>query len=134
MTTAIIPNDSKRDFILGGNAIVTFKSLKTNKHYTYKIKKAKNIDIYFVSVLFNADSKQYQYIGCINSKKQFISTKNSKVSINAISFRAFNWSWNNLNADEMEIWHEGRCGRCGRSLTDPESIRLGFGPICKNIH
>lgn len=24
----------------------------------------------------------------------------------------------------------GRCGRCGRRLTDPESIRRGIGPEC----
>jgi len=23
-----------------------------------------------------------------------------------------------------------KCGRCGRTLTNPKSIRLGFGPTC----
>lgn len=30
----------------------------------------------------------------------------------------------------VEIWHEGKCGRCGRQLTVPESIESGFGPEC----
>lgn len=32
--------------------------------------------------------------------------------------------------EEAEWWHEGRCGRCGRRLTVPESIESGFGPEC----
>lgn len=31
---------------------------------------------------------------------------------------------------ECEVWHEGRCGRCGRKLTVPESIETGIGPDC----
>lgn len=23
------------------------------------------------------------------------------------------------------------CGRCGRKLKDPESIKLGYGPVCR---
>ena len=30
-------------------------------------------------------------------------------------------------------WHEGRCGRCGRKLTVPESIEAGYGPECINL-
>ena len=30
----------------------------------------------------------------------------------------------------FEFRHEGRCGRCGRALTVPESIDTGFGPHC----
>jgi hypothetical protein len=31
---------------------------------------------------------------------------------------------------QAECWHEGRCGRCGRTLTVPASIASGFGPEC----
>jgi hypothetical protein len=30
----------------------------------------------------------------------------------------------------LEVWHEGRCGRCGRALTVPESVERGIGPEC----
>ena len=33
-------------------------------------------------------------------------------------------------AKSLEIWHEGRCGRCGRKLTVPSSIESGIGPEC----
>ena len=32
--------------------------------------------------------------------------------------------------DYIELWHEGRCGKCGRVLTVPTSISTGFGPDC----
>ena len=32
--------------------------------------------------------------------------------------------------ETVEVWHEGRCCRCARRLTVPESIILGLGPAC----
>lgn len=33
--------------------------------------------------------------------------------------------------EELEVYHHGRCGRCGRKLTDPDSIVQGMGPECR---
>ncbi len=33
-------------------------------------------------------------------------------------------------AGEYEFMMEGRCARCNRALTEPESIANGIGPIC----
>jgi rRNA maturation endonuclease Nob1 len=30
----------------------------------------------------------------------------------------------------MDVYHLGRCGKCGKALTEPESISTGLGPIC----
>jgi hypothetical protein len=30
----------------------------------------------------------------------------------------------------LEVWHEGRCAKCGLKLTVPQSIMTGFGPTC----
>jgi hypothetical protein len=50
------------------------------------------------------------------------------------AFVALNWALVNLAADimpaQLEFWHEGRCARCARPLTDPASIEAGFGPEC----
>ena len=34
--------------------------------------------------------------------------------------------------EQFHVYHSGACGRCGRELTDPESIKLGIGPTCRN--
>lgn len=31
---------------------------------------------------------------------------------------------------QVELWHEGVCGRCAHRLTVPESIESGLGPVC----
>ena len=51
------------------------------------------------------------------------------------SFRAFEWLLNQLRAgklpsDQAKIQHAGKCCRCGRTLTHPESLASGIGPEC----
>ncbi len=124
------------DFIMAGNSTVTFKSLTSGKHFTYKVKRAKDKNIRFVSVLYGDNNSDYQYIGCIFDKGDFRHTKGSKVGKDSLSFKGFLWAWNHLRTlkipDTLEVWHEGRCGKCGRKLTEPESIELGIGPVCRN--
>ena len=132
MKAQINPKQSQQ-FILAGNALVTIKSLRTSKHFTFRIRKKKTADIWFVSVAYNGGERLYNYIGCILDNKSFHHTKGSQVNKNTESFIAFNWAWNNLSSEQIELWHEGHCGRCGRTLTEPESIKLGYGPICKSL-
>lgn len=132
--------DDIRDFMLAGKSIVTIKSLKTEKHFTYKIKSSvRKLDgppgRYFVSV--KDGNGYYPYMGMITASNGiFTNTRGSEISRIAPSFLAFKWVWlhivnNSFPLDKVEVWHEGRCGRCGRQLTDPESIASGYGPYCR---
>lgn len=38
----------------------------------------------------------------------------------------------NMNPNKLKIVHSGKCFRCGRTLTTPESIKSGIGPICES--
>lgn len=38
--------------------------------------------------------------------------------------------YNEENDINVTIYHVGKCGMCGRKLTDPTSIATGLGPIC----
>ena len=126
-------------FMTAGNALFTLKNAETGNRFTFKIKRAKSDDgkprdFFFVSLLTGSDNySNYSYMGIIN-KFKFTLTAKSKIGKESISYKAFNWLWNNRNAipEKIEIWHEGRCGRCGRRLTVPESIESGFGPECIN--
>lgn len=61
------------------------------------------------------------------------------------AYRVFEWLVNRLNVTrnvqgdlkenelfnaQAEFWHLGKCARCGRDLTTPESIASGIGPVC----
>lgn len=67
--------------------------------------------------------------------RRFVHGKKSKIGKDAPSAKAFAWAWPYLAAATIppnaEVWHEGRCGRCGRALTVPESIASGIGPVCE---
>jgi DNA-directed RNA polymerase subunit RPC12/RpoP len=32
--------------------------------------------------------------------------------------------------EQIKVYHEAKCARCGHRLTVPESIETGFGPNC----
>lgn len=134
---------SELEFMLSGRAIFTLVSMKTNKRYTYQIRK-KDADgpnskpIWFVSYLRGEDNENsYSYIGYLRYewKTENLRFKlGKKITQCSTPITAFVWTFNRLFKKEetpnLEIWHAGRCGRCGRTLTVPESIQSGFGPEC----
>lgn len=129
-------------FLLAGNAVVTFESRKTGARFTYRIRLAEpkpddtRVPPHFVSVLVGPNNGgDYDYLGCIFEKTKYVHGRKSRIASDAPSAVAFSWAWGHLSEGRMPpnlaIWHEGRCGRCGRRLTTPESIATGFGPVCE---
>jgi Family of unknown function (DUF6011) len=124
-------------YMLAGNAIVTFESGKTGVHFTYRLqapKPGKGGPVsHFVAVLTGPDT--YTYMGCVYNSKFYSHGKNSKIGSDATSAKAFAWVWKKLSGGTMptdlEVFHEGRCGRCGRRLTTPRSCEVGIGPECE---
>ena len=156
-TPADLPRAELRDasatvrYVLAGNAYVTFQSAKTGVHLTYHVRRAEPRQgdsrpaPWFVSVLTGPD--HYEYLGTVFQGVQphqvqpehvhdyvFVHGCKSRISRDAKSAQAFAWVWGKLTAGRMpevlSVYHEGRCGRCGRRLTTPESITTGLGPEC----
>jgi hypothetical protein len=125
-------------FMRGGNATVTCVSVATGTRFTYKLRASDDGRITFVSVLTgNDNTSNYAYFGFIKaSDSVFVhGGRKAKVAADASSAKAFAWVWaqltqGKLSADKLKMYHEGRCGRCGRKLTVPSSITTGFGPEC----
>lgn len=122
-------------FVTGGKAFFTLRSVKTGVRYTYRVT-ANEKGGWFVSLLSGPDNwANYRYIGFIGQgDRRFRVTAKSTMAATATPVRAFDWTWTRLAAgrsiDGVEVWHEGKCARCGRKLTVPESIETGFGPEC----
>lgn len=131
-------------FILGGNARFTLKSKATQNRVTYKVMVADDKpDFFFVYYLTGSDNENdYTYLGMIRPNEQgkptLNLTKKSKLRGDSLPFKALHWSLYFLSRNmglakmpgNLEFWHEGRCCRCGRTLTVPESIESGIGPEC----
>ena len=124
-----------KEYITTGKAFFTLKNEETDNRFTFKVSKCENQNLFFVSVLNGPDNySNYQYMGTF-FEKTFRLTRNSKVTPAAPSFKAFNWLWSMINSsnrlpEQIKIYHKGKCARCDRRLTVPESIESGFGPHC----
>ena len=123
-------------FMLAGNAIVTFRSRATDTRFTYRVRASEDGRVYFVALLGGPDNNSdYRYLGYIRRDAFFHGGAKAKVAYDASSAKAFKWVWEQLQRKidtrkVLEIWHEGKCGRCGRRLTVPSSIASGIGPDC----
>lgn len=121
-------------FALAGNALLTLESRKTGTHFTYRIRATKDDDQkFFVSLLSGPDNENdYQYLGLV-AGGAFRLTKASKATSEAPSVKAFDY-FMRLNGPEMPaqlaVYHQNKCGKCGRTLTVPESVQSGIGPEC----
>jgi hypothetical protein len=137
-TSAELKADAVPAYALAGNATITLLSGNTDRHFTYKIKKSKdNENLYFINLLSGPDNdNDYQYIGCYYSDTEYFHPakpwKDRVTMAWPPSLRAIRFFLSKLYniPDNLHVFHEGRCGRCGRKLTTPESIERGLGPEC----
>lgn len=122
-------------FLRAGNARATFRSLKTGTRFTYRVRASKDGTVWFVSILTGPDNEtSYTFVGTIFQDGQYRHSTKSRVGQDAPSVKAFQWVLDRLNKraelTDLEVSHEGRCGRCQRVLTTPESCARGVGPEC----
>jgi hypothetical protein len=130
-----------RLFALAGKATITLTSKKTDKSYTYKITRAKKGTVaYFISLMTGPDNQDdFSYIGMHRpgAPEAFVTTRASRLPPNAAPCRAIGYFLAHVCAGPvakipaaLEVRHQGKCGRCKRALTVPESIDRGIGPEC----
>ena len=126
------------EIALAGNATITLHSANTDRHFTYKIIQSKDKEeLFFIKLLHGADNEQdYKYVGCYYRDTHYfhpcktyqqIPKRNWPASLQAVYYLL-----EHLYdvPDMLHVYHEGKCARCGRKLTTPESILSGFGPEC----
>ncbi len=133
-----------RAFALAGNATLTLVSTKTGTRFTYRLRATEKTQTpskvsHFVSVLKGSDNEgDFAYLGHVFAgSNDYVHGRKSLIGGAAPSALAFDWFWEKVIQgtaevlpETLEVWHEGRCGACGRKLTVPESIARGLGPEC----
>jgi hypothetical protein len=142
LTTAL----AAREYLRAGRATITLVSLRTGARFTYRVSTPTDRNTgepatdgtLMVSVLTGSDNtSSYTWLGRVVREIFYVGRKNPKpgeIRKDAPCSVAFEFAWKALLRGEiptgLEIWHEGRCGRCGRKLTVPTSVARGFGPEC----
>lgn len=133
------PVDALR-YVMAGHSYPTLVSKKTGTRYTYRIVRPDGeppeSEFRFVAVLTGPDNENsFSYMGVHTKDSTLRPTAKTKVGPDASSWLPFVWTLQHLQAGklpkQLEIWHEGHCGKCGAKLTVPESIASGLGPVCK---
>jgi len=118
--------------LLAGSATLTFESKRTGQYFTYTVKlrpKAHNEDPDEYIVISKTVT-----IGVLEGM-QFIYKPAVLVGSESNDQLMFAWIWKHLikaaHIDNyVNIYHVGKCVRCGRQLTTPESVLTGIGPEC----
>jgi hypothetical protein len=149
-----------KEFFVGGNGSCScvftvkvpeqFASEKgCELHYTFKVSQSEPTErwpnpAHFVNLLTGPDNtSDYSYLGMLNPNTGEIRlTAKSCAGATAWSVRIVRRVMGavfegdgveSIRRNGWDIDHEGRCGRCGRALTVPESIEVGIGPDCAEI-
>lgn len=141
-----------KKFMYAGNSTFTIQNTETKNRFTYKLtvpEDKKNVvemdKVWFVKVMTGTDNENdYQFIGTlfpdrsrVVGAKYYKHSAKSRITNQAQSVKVFQWFIKALQTHtippQVQFYHEGRCGRCGRKLTVPESITSGFGPECINM-
>lgn len=127
-------------FMVAGKAKLTIVSARTGVRFTYRFSRpapepGKQRPIW-VSLLSGPDNdSDYQFIGTMwpGLGWSYRTSPRTKVAPGAPSRVALDWFLRCVTQGALkgiEVWHEGCCARCGRTLTVPSSIASGFGPEC----
>lgn len=139
-----LTSETLKNFIFAGTSIFTVLNEITGNRFTFRVRKAgwgtSNVksDIFYVSVLTGSDNNScYTFLGSYfgGKNQMYRHSPKSKIGFSAVSNKVIDWFFHhyfkNPNAyTTVKVFHSGKCGKCGKKLTTPESIKSGLGPYC----
>lgn len=136
----ITDKETMENIVFGGNSAFTLKG--KSSRFTYKVKTPKGKQApFFVKVLTGSNNdSDYSFAGTVFETERGrteLKAGRKGMSKDAPSVVAFQWFKRVLEGtgdfpSSFEFWNSDNCGRCGRKLTDPESIEAGIGPHCRS--
>lgn len=130
-----VANEHIISFLLGGKCECIIRNINTNNSFKFQIKsntESSGGNMYFVYTYVDGKSVYAGFIG--GKKREYTYTQGKKgvLSENEIEIKALMYVLKNAHKlpDNVEVLHVGKCSRCGRKLTNPDSINIGVGPEC----
>jgi hypothetical protein len=114
----------------------TLKSKKTLKEYTYKIDRSLFKQKWYSNIFVEINYLEFLHLGYYSNgyiiKKGLINDSPSATSIAFVLYHLENDKVDFINS-KTEIYHLGKCLKCGKTLTDSYSIERGLGPYCRSV-
>ena len=139
MKTLISPSTIQlllKDTKQSNGAPITVKSKVSGKDYTFKLARKIFNDRDYLHVKVETQYLDFKYLGYYRNGK--IIKKGEEIT--SPSATAIGWVLRNIDNNKLdvvdkgvEIMHTGKCIKCGKTLTDAESIEIGLGPVCRHI-
>lgn len=131
----VIGNEHIVNFLLGGRCECVIRNTDTQNSFKYIINVSgvsEDRGMFFVYV-YKDNKKVYAgFIRCSKDGFTYGQGKKGLLTENDIEVKALMYVLkNSLRLPScVEVMHTGKCSRCGRKLTNPESINIGLGPDC----
>lgn len=121
------------EYLLGGRAEFTLEQ-EGSMQMKYKLIANDNHSCFFVYTEPPRGGKAIYQGHIVRRTMSF--TRGEKVldeDYNLKAINALGWLFRHCNnlPNIVHVYHNGRCSRCGRKLTDAESLRTGLGPTCR---
>lgn len=149
MSAAVLAPAAAYDFIFGGLAqfrlvaqVDNDNGLETFAH-TYKLQRSRDGLVYFAKAVVDIRARwhggefgRYAYLGLVSDGARTIlrRTPKSELGPDTDEFGVLAWyleHGDNYPGVSIRVEHRGKCGACGRALSDAESLRTGLGPVCR---
>lgn len=90
-----------------------------------------------IGAMVGSSNENYEDFGVIKLEggfPKFYWATQSRIAKDDKTIKVFSWLWKSLSQGvlpkSVEFFNEGKCCRCGRVLTVPESRSRGVGPVC----
>lgn len=114
----------------------TIRSRESGKDFTYKIKRQAFKGVWYTHIFVEKTYLHFDYLGTYFNGKVWL----KKQEIKTPAAIAIAWTLNKVQENKfflldtrIDVFHLGSCLRCGKTLTDAESIEHGLGPICRGL-
>lgn len=134
ITSGIVENKYIKDFLLAGKCTCSIRNNKTGNEYLFEIdENSKNDKMYFIQSITGMGKIYAGYL-FLQEDGSITYNKGPKGQIPEEDKRIQSILYVLKNYEVLPpyviVQHLGKCARCRRKLTDPESIRRGLGPEC----
>ena len=112
----------------------TVKSKSTGKDFTYQISRSQFKNKWYTQVFIETQYLSFKHLGVFKNEGIF----KAGAPVTTPSAMGIAWLLKNVErgrvaaiASQADIYHTGKCLKCGKELTDAVSIEVGLGPVCR---